>query len=114
VKKAVLTVLLGLAAVSAVGFAAPAASADENEYLSALSEGGIDYKDSAAAVNLGKSVCDSFRQGKALTALVTIRLSGYAPSIAKSNVVLGATAMLCPDMAGNILTAISWPVEGRG
>lgn len=111
-----------VAAVSALALAviirAPTASADVSNYLQELEQNGIHYSYDTrnAAIQMGVAVCDDFRRGDDLLAVMTNTANRTARIESALLVTLTAAKNLCPEYYGNaIRTAFDngWLVAGR-
>jgi hypothetical protein len=99
--KRILTATL-VGAATAVTLSAPA-SADDNSFLSALTNAGIGYNDPASTEQLGQSICPMLVEpGKNMASIYsTVSNNGINPAMAAFFTGI-AIQMYCPSMMSSI------------
>lgn len=90
-----------LAALALVGsslLGAPAARADQVDYISYLDDNGVSYRTMAGVVAVGKdSVCHPLRDGGTVDAVIGRLVDDGYTGEETATIIIGAIRYLCPD-----------------
>ena len=92
-------IICALAAITAVGLAAPAtAHADQYDFVLALDDQGVYYSSVTDVIDQGKMTCRILRSGAGVPAAINYLVGEYAPF--EIGVILwSASTYMCPDVA---------------
>lgn len=91
--------LAGLGALSAAAIThAPAAKADQYDFINALDEKGVTYNNLSSMVEVGKDVCHYLRGGTSPSWLMSTGLApgGWSP-VERAIIIGEAVHTMCPD-----------------
>jgi Protein of unknown function (DUF732) len=94
--------LAAVPVATVVGFAVPAAHADEGGYINLLSQSGTDVSNRAAIVQTGMTACNALRAGSSYLNVAKTIISASYTARDTGRIIYAAAMQLCPDQLSNV------------